>query len=500
MKTSGSETKIAATYEKYAPNTTRVVVSFTYTNTDDDILFRTYDINTGSSPSITYISETTVPGTTTGTQQKSDIAINKNGYVIVSWTDLNSNNIKYKIYKNDGTVLQTDTNANTYSITTTATSSVATDKQLQYAELDENKFIITYDAQINANGDNGIATKIITYQAICSESTELIVNDTSNPTENSANPEVSADFMGNYTIVWEQPTYDGSQTLINKDIEGQSYNNTGKKVGSNFQVNTIHTTNYQTHPAISMNEEGTYNITFTENSADIYIKKYNTEIFKVNTEDKQNSSTTGTQSKTDTKVSPTGNTATVWKDDNDNSIKLTLKDSTDTVIVQDQIIYTSATADNPKIAFYKNEEGSNVNKFIVTWQAAGASDTDIFYRTYTAAGTAEISATVVNTPTTNNQTYPVIDTGYSPYFTIGWKDDTYKIDSAFYNGTSFSQINIETCSSSDPCNSINLAQEATNNYIIFTWRQGTTTKSYYLKEASYTTSYQTIGTIRSRIR
>ena len=273
IKTSGSETKIAATYEKYAPNTTRIVISFTYTNTDDDILFRTYDINTGSSPSITYISETTVPGTTTGTQQKSDIAINKNGYVIISWTDLNSNNIKYKIYKNDGTVLQTDTNANTYSIANTATSSVATDKQLQYAELDENKFIITYDAQINANGDNGIATKIITYQAICSESTELIVNDTSNPTEDSANPEVSADFMGNYTIVWEQPTYDGSQTLINKDIEGQSYNNTGKKVGSNFQVNTIHTTNYQTHPAISMNEEGTYNITFTENSADIYIKK-----------------------------------------------------------------------------------------------------------------------------------------------------------------------------------------------------------------------------------
>lgn len=489
IKSAGQNPSISATYDQINTDTTRIAISFTYTNTDDDILFRTYDINTGTTPSITYLSETTVPGTLTGTQKSSDIAINKFGDIIVSWTDLNSNDIKYKIYKSDGTTLQTDTTANTYAISTTATSAVATDKQLNNIEFGEKKFIITYDANINASGDNGIATKVITCTTTCSESPEIITNDLTTPTEDSANPDVSADFLGNFTVVWETPTYDGSQTLTDKDIEGQSYNNEGKKIGQNFQVNTTNTTNYQTYPSISMNDEGQYNIAFTDNTTNIYTKRYNTEINKIETETLENSSTTGTQSEADTSISRDGYTATVWKDDNDNSIKFTLRNASRTIIVQDQVVYTDATADNPKIAFY-----FDTNNFVITWQAQGSSDTDIYYRTYNSSGTATNTATVLNTPTTNDQTHPVIAASYEPKFVVGWLDSSNKIDSAYYDGTTFHQTTIETCSASDPCTDLNIAIKAGYEYVVLTWIQDTTTKQAYAKEAYYDwTSYSAIG-------
>jgi len=66
-------------------------------------------------------------------------------------------------------------------------------------------------------------------------------------------PAIAMDKKGNFVIVWGSYMQDGSW----HGVAGQRFNSKGKKIGSEFQVNT-YTENYQDRPAIAMDIRGNF--------------------------------------------------------------------------------------------------------------------------------------------------------------------------------------------------------------------------------------------------
>lgn len=186
---------------------------------------------------------------------------------------------------------------------------------------------------------------------------------------NQTNPDIAMDSEGNFVITWQSYEQDGSYY----GVYAQRYNSAGIPQGSEFRVNT-HTIDYQTRPAIAMDNDGDFVITWESKDQDgsdygVYAQRYNSAGIPQGSEFQVNT-------------------------------------------------YTIENQSEPAIAM--DSDGD----FVITWQSDDNQDGfahGVFAQRYNHAGAAQGSEFQVNTYTYNTQYRPAIAINNDGTFLIIWE-------------------------------------------------------------------------------
>jgi hypothetical protein len=130
---------------------------------------------------------------------------------------------------------------------------------------------------------------------------------------------VASDPSGNFVVVWESDTQDGSDT----GVFGQRYSSAGNPLGPEFRVNT-YTTSYQGGPSVAADPSGNFVVVWHSNTQDgslygIFGQRYASSGIAVGPEFRVNTYTTGPQGggifgdALDVASDSAGNFVVVWK-------------------------------------------------------------------------------------------------------------------------------------------------------------------------------------------
>lgn len=483
-------------------DSSRFVVSWTHDNgSDRDTYYRLFDVDftQTSTPPTAYSSETILHTGYSGDQLNSDVAMNNLGEFIVSTEHSpgSGGSVLYRVFSRNGTAL-TDLLEITQGGYKMDEPSVAADKKSRSTlnDTQDIRFILSYRKNHQTNMTYNIAAQIINCadpnitntddtDITCTlNDTEIL--DTRANTVSKSSPSADADYLGNFTIVWNDGNIDGNDG----GIAAQSFNYKGEIVSEPFQVNATVTTGYQGLPKVAMNTDGFYDISFFDDTGDdVYFKKYVNEIFKVGDETLLHTADTSTQSDVVTAISPTHNQVFVWLDDSTSprSLKYTLlqinrsdpANPTVTKLKDNQTIATGNNITNPAVDFFKDD--TNCNRFIVVWEndLGAGNGKDIYYNIFDSAGTAEYGSPQALAATTDAETKPTVSAGiYNngisdvKIFSAGWYNSTdISIESKYHNNGSFNSPVISSncggtgCSFGNVKNSLN----PNNNRVIFSY-------------------------------
>ncbi|MEZ4087390.1 MAG: hypothetical protein R3B71_03580 [Candidatus Gracilibacteria bacterium] len=423
---------------------------------------------------------------TTDIETLEGLAINSLGEFALVWSQddgAGTINFYYSIWTQDQSTLLGKTLLNTE--TSGATPDVAADKMPRSSLDDTNSrsFIFTYGDSSNnlyvirqncSDPDPGNGTNI---DVTCSQSgSKLIANDA---TAAFSNPSISADYLGNFTVAWEETGSDGNGT----GIVSQSFNYQGKRINQNINVNTT-TTGNQTSPDIAMNTDGFYTIIFEdESNNDNLFQNFITEIFKTENETSTTPISTQTGTNVDAAVAPNGNLAFVYRTTGTvpaEAVRFTLKryDSSASPSYIDvktaEIISASSGADNPSVSFFKDTSGSSVGNFIVTWEDNSSGTKNIYYQLFDEAGDPIGSATAVNASANGQQNAHVVAGVYTnsggsdiEEFAVIWHDFTAQSIESAYHNTSMTYNQLYSGCTDCVAGGVDMDPDTTD--IVYTW-------------------------------
>ena len=124
---------------------------------------------------------------------------------------------------------------------------------------------------------------------------------------------VAADNDGNFVVVWESDSQDGSAT----GVFGQRYDNGGNPVGGEFQVNT-YTNLFQDLPSVAYDPAANFIVVWTSIGQDgsfggIYAQRYDSNGMPSGEEFRVNSYTKGNQESPVVAADNDGNFVVVWE-------------------------------------------------------------------------------------------------------------------------------------------------------------------------------------------
>jgi large repetitive protein len=128
-------------------------------------------------------------------------------------------------------------------------------------------------------------------------------------------PRVASDSSGNFVVVWQSDTQDGSTY----GIFGQRYASTGVPSGNEFQVNT-YTTGYQRFPSVASDSSGNFVVVWQSYTQDgstfgIFGQRYASTGAPSGNEFQVNTYTTGSQGFPGVASDSSGNFVVVWVSD-----------------------------------------------------------------------------------------------------------------------------------------------------------------------------------------
>jgi hypothetical protein len=250
-------------------------------------------------------------------------------------------------------------------------------------------------------------------------------------------PAVVMDGSGNFVIAWQS-----HQTNLGDDstsVQGKQYDHNGVAQGSQFLINR-YTTSTQSNPAIAMNRDGNFVVTWGSAGSDtgtppdtlggsVQGRRYLASPppppggqFQVN------SYTTSSQDTADVAVDGDGDFVVVWQsygssggDTSGSSIQGQRYNSAGTTQgSQFQInSYTTGLQRAPQVVM--DDDGD----FVVVWQSDGSSGGDtsnysIQGQRYNSLGAAQGSQFQVNTYTTDKQAYPDVAMDGDGDFVVVW--------------------------------------------------------------------------------
>jgi hypothetical protein len=132
-------------------------------------------------------------------------------------------------------------------------------------------------------------------------------------TDNQFRPAVAADAGGNFVVLWDSGSQDGS----NYGIFGQRYDTGGAPQGPEFRVNT-HTTDAQRYPAVAFDRAGNFVVVWQSRIQDgsqfgVFGQRYDAAGMPRGSEFQVNAYTTGYQTNPTVAADPHGNFVVVWQ-------------------------------------------------------------------------------------------------------------------------------------------------------------------------------------------
>jgi hypothetical protein len=192
---------------------------------------------------------------TTGPQRFPSVASGSSGNFVVTWVGLGQYgfaDIFGQRYTSSGAPLGPEFRVNTFTINSQYFSNVASDTL--------GNFVIVWVS----TGQDGSGTGIFGQRYASAGGPlgpEFQVNTYTTGYQNR--PVVASDTSGNFVVVWESNTQDGS----NWGIFGQRYASSGAALGPEFRVNT-YTTSRQDRPAVASDTSGKFVVAWESDTQD----------------------------------------------------------------------------------------------------------------------------------------------------------------------------------------------------------------------------------------
>ena len=238
-------------------------------------------------------------------------------------------------------------------------------------------------------------------------------------------PVVDFDDSGNFVVAWWGHDQDGSNT----GIFGQRFDASGSPVGSEFQVNSW-TTSTQWYPAIASEGNGDFVIVWEGDSQDgsgtgIFGQRFDASGGPLGSEFRINGWTTGSQRLPSISMNGTGDFVVVWQSDGQDGSAWGIFgqrfDDLGVAAGSEFRINTWTSADQRSPAVACDEEGD----FVVVWQSLQDSfGWAVIGQRFDAGGTPVGSEFLVNTFTVNHQGEPAVASDPGGNFVVVWQSYT----------------------------------------------------------------------------
>ncbi|MEH2369148.1 beta strand repeat-containing protein [Nostoc sp.] len=248
---------------------------------------------------------------------------------------------------------------------------------------------------------------------------EFKVNTYTN--NNQINPAVAMDADGDFIISWTGNGQDGS----GYGVYAQRYNSTGVAVGGEFQVNT-NTTGNQLNSTVAIDADGDFVISWQSQDGSgfgIYAQRYNNAGVAIGGEFQVNASTNNNQVNPTVAIDADGDFVISWQsigqDGSSYGVYAQRYTSAGLAIGGEFQVntHTGSSQYNPTIAM------DATGDFVISWQSyyQDGSYLGIYAQRYTSAGLAIGNEFLVNTHTQGNQFNPTVAMDGTGDFIISWQ-------------------------------------------------------------------------------
>ena len=232
---------------------------------------------------------------------------------------------------------------------------------------------------------------------------------------------VAADALGNFVVVWQSSSQDGSLT----GIYGQRYAAAGTPLGPEFRVNTFTTSN-QFSPRVASDASGNSVAVWTSQLQDgssfgIYAQRYGSAGAPAGPEFRVNTYTTGSQFIPEVSAAGTGSFVVAWMspDGGDYGIFAQRYSAAGAPLGPEFRVntYTPGYQSAPRVGT------DSAGNFVVVWASAGqdGSSYGVFGQRYASSGAPLGAEFRVNDYTTGGQTSPEVRSDGAGSFVVVWE-------------------------------------------------------------------------------
>jgi len=239
-------------------------------------------------------------------------------------------------------------------------------------------------------------------------------------------PAVAIDSVGNYVITWLSAPFEGGSAQ-DYGIYARRYNISGSPQGSEFQVGSTAAVNLQSTPAMAMDADGDYVVTWQSWRQDgsgygVYAQRYDAAGTKRGVEIPVNYYTTNDQSAPAVAMDADGDFVITWhskeQDGSGYGIYAQRYNASGNPQGLEFRVNSTVTGSQFFPAVAMDVDGD----FVVTWQSDGqdGGGYGIYARRYSAAGLPQGGEFRVNTYTTNHQFGAAISMDADGDFIITW--------------------------------------------------------------------------------
>ncbi|MEB3214115.1 MAG: Calx-beta domain-containing protein [Leptolyngbyaceae bacterium] len=252
---------------------------------------------------------------------------------------------------------------------------------------------------------------------------EILVNTSTS--DEQGDPVVAMDANGNFVVAW---TDRDPLVATSGAVYARRFDSNGNALGSQFLVNTT-TTNAQDTPAIAMNADGRFVITWESFDQDgdgdgVYAQVYDSLGNEVGGEIAVNTTTTDEQGDPVVGIDANGNFVIAWTDRNpadstSGAVRARRFDSAGNPLGSQFLVNTTTTdaQDTPAIAMNANGD------FVIAWESFN-QDGDgegVYAQRYSNTGAAVGGEIAVNTTTSSNQDDPSVAIDAAGNFLVAWE-------------------------------------------------------------------------------
>ena len=364
---------------------------------------------------------------TSGHQENPKLATDAKGNFVVVWTRRNDgdvDSVAAQRFSSLGANLGTEFVVNTYTTSSQSVPAVAVKPN--------GDFVVIWES----HGQDGELGGIFGQRFNSSGAqvgTEFQINTFTS--SDQANPAIAIDPVGNFVVVWEGPSFPGDNDVI----AGQRYDGTGAKVGTEFVVSSIDD-NDKEKVAVAMDATGNFVVVWENhnfgNLEDVVAQRYDNTGAKVGTEFQVNTFTSGAQEHAAIAMDSAGNFVVVWdsRGQHDGSREgifgQRFNSSGATVGTEFQAnTYTTNEQEDPSVAL------DTAGNFVVTWYSGACGsdgggchgtgqDGDLdgaFGQRFSSSGAPLGTEFQINTYTTGDQTGPKVVAQPGGNFVVAWQ-------------------------------------------------------------------------------
>jgi hypothetical protein len=244
-------------------------------------------------------------------------------------------------------------------------------------------------------------------------------------TDSQDDPVVASDSSGNFVVVWESDSQDGSS----RGVFGQRYDSSGAPLGPEFRVNT-YTTDSQSSPVVASDSSGNFVVVWTSYTQDgwafgVFGQRYDSSGAPLGPEFRVNTYTTDSQDDPVVASDSSGNFVVVWQSDSpDGSHEGVFGqryDSSGAPLGPEFRVNTYTTHFQYWSPAVASDSSGN---FVVVWrsccQDGSISNSGVFGQRYDSTGAPLGPEFRVNTFTMNSQYRPAVTSNPSGNFVVVW--------------------------------------------------------------------------------